>query len=61
MMVNMSITLQEWDTKFDLSPTEVADAVLKALGGDETKDVVNATVSGSGSAGAAPTPPPVPA
>jgi hypothetical protein len=57
MNVSASITVMTGD-EFTLSPTEAADAILKALGGDEKKDIVSVNISGSGQAGQIPVTPP---
>jgi len=55
MQVNATVTIQPGDA-WTLTPTEAADAVLKALGGDEAKDTVNLNVVGAGVAGVDTTP-----
>jgi len=59
MQVTTTIQLSRGDT-FDLTSDEAADAVLKALGGDEDKDgcVINILAeSEQGQAGTVPSPP----
>jgi len=56
MNVSVSINLMEGD-EWTLTPNEAADAILKALGGDEKKDMVSVNVSGSGTAGSTGLPP----
>ncbi len=55
MQVNVNVTLDPGD-EWTMSLDEVADAVLKALGGDEAKDYVTAYVQ-QPTAGTAGTPP----
>jgi len=60
MNVNVNISVMEGDT-WTLAPKDAAQAILDALGGDETKDIVTVSVGGSGQAGNIPqvTPPPM--
>lgn len=53
MYINVQISLGPDEFAGDLSgnATELAEAILEAVGGDSTKDVVNVSISDSGSAG----------
>jgi hypothetical protein len=55
MQVTVNITIVEED-EFTLSLSEAADAVLKALGGDEAKDLCRVSVMGSAAIGPEPVP-----
>jgi len=58
MIVNVALTLQDADDK-SMTSNEAAEAILKALGADETKDTVTVTIfieSLAGSAGVPPEP-----
>jgi hypothetical protein len=59
MQINVSITLGKDENVNDMSQDEIADAILKACGGDEDKDYVTVTVTlpEPGVAGTPPGPP----
>jgi len=58
--ISVHIDLAPEDT-WTMPTTEAADAVLKALGGDETKDFCEVLAHASGNAGTLPPPPVAPA
>jgi len=60
MNIQTTITLRPDEYAGDLSgnATEIADKILKAVGGDEEKDVCLVSIQDSGTAGASLTPPP---
>jgi hypothetical protein len=58
MDVQCTVTLAEGD-HLGLSSTEAATAILLALGGDETKDVVRVSVSTPTAIVGTPNPPPL--
>ena len=62
MNIIVSINLAEGDV-MEKTPAEIADGVLHAVGGDESKDFVQVTIqqpAESGSAGTSSVPPPPP-
>jgi len=64
VQVQIQLTHDEYASELAGNASELAVAVLKAIGGDDTKDVVNVSINDSGTAGTmpgmAPPPPPEP-
>lgn len=63
--MNISVTIQTDETdNLEETPAEIADGILRAVGGDENKDYVTVHIMPKpampGSAGTAPEPPPPP-
>lgn len=62
IIVNINLGPNEYASDLAGNATEIADKILKAVGGDEEKDTVNVQVMDTGYAGASMTAsPPTPA
>jgi hypothetical protein len=58
--VQVTISLGANDEGITDTPTEIAQKILDALGGNSEKDVANVSINANGSAGGTLQPPPVP-